>query len=547
MTPIYRTLLAASLFAFIQPSASGQALSVLRVTVTLVDAEQRPTPVPRHALLISDNPATSPPRRIRTAQDGTVEVRLRPGLYTVESDQPIAFGGKAYQWTQMVEIVAGGDATLELTADNAEIVPVTAAPVATAVPAAPVENDPSFLLSRWQDSVIVLWTATARASAFVIDARGLVLTNQDVVGDATAVELQLTPSVKVAARVLAADPARDVAVLWVDATITAAIQPVSFECSTAGKSAIADGQELFTIGAPLRGPKTLTSGSVTGIGSFVHADLRLSPGSSGGPVFTADGRIVGLTGMNEEEEGRRGDARVIRIENACEALASAQKKMQEGAAPSAAHLPVEPSKPFRRDVLETETGRRVGRLNPYPMSASDFDVSFLTPVLASASHARGRERATDSRSLETGLAAGFGNWSDYVADAPPVLLVRVTPKFAEGFWTTVGRVAASTQGVSLPPIKRFRPGFARMRAFCGDAEVTPIHPFKIEQRLSETTAVREGLYVFDPGAFGPHCKSVKLVLYSEKAPERGDSRVVDPKVIDQIWQDFAVWRAPETQ
>jgi hypothetical protein len=81
-----------------------------------------------------------------------------------------------------------------------------------------------------------------------------------------------------------------------------------------------------------------------------------------------------------------------------------------------------------------------------------------------------------------------------------------------------------------------------MRAFCGDAEVTPIHPFKLEQRISESDAIYEGLYVFDPGAFGPQCATVKLLLYSEKEPQKGDARVVDPQVVEQIWQDFAPYR-----
>jgi len=82
-----------------------------------------------------------------------------------------------------------------------------------------------------------------------------------------------------------------------------------------------------------------------------------------------------------------------------------------------------------------------------------------------------------------------------------------------------------------------------LRAFCGDAEVTPIHPFRLEQRVSESDAIHEGLYVFDPGAFGPHCGSAKLVLFSEKEPEKGDTRDVDPKVIQRIWQDFEIYRA----
>jgi hypothetical protein len=136
----------------------------------------------------------------------------------------------------------------------------------------------------------------------------------------------------------------------------------------------------------------------------------------------------------------------------------------------------------------------------------------------------------------------FSNWSEYVEDTPPVLLVRVTPKMVESFWTKFGRAAASTQGVNLPAFKHIKSGFLRMRAYCGDAEVTPIHPFKLDLRVTETEAIYEGLYVFDPGAFAPSCASVKLVLTSEKEPEKADTKIVDAKVVQQIWQDFAPWR-----
>ena len=190
---------------------------------------------------------------------------------------------------------------------------------------------------------------------------------------------------------------------------------------------------------------------------------------------------------------------------------------------------------------------------PYQVTSSSFDVSFITPLLiygAQYQSEQGRRRTTskDTRkpALEPPLVRplmDFGNWSDYVGDFPPVLFIRATPKLVEGFWTTVGRFAARTQGVSLPPIKRFKSGFSRMRAFCGDAEVTPIHPFKLERPLSETEAIYEGLYAFDPGAFGPHCASVRLELFSEKEPDKTDKAVVDPAILKQVWEDFEPYRA----
>ena len=104
-----RVLILATLFAVVPAAAPGQALGVLHIRVMLTDAARASMPVPGHALLISDNPATSAPRRVVTAPDGTVEVRLRPGNYTVESDEPVAFGGKGYQWAQTVDITAGRD------------------------------------------------------------------------------------------------------------------------------------------------------------------------------------------------------------------------------------------------------------------------------------------------------------------------------------------------------------------------------------------------------------------------------------------------------
>ena len=42
---------------------------------------------------------------------------------------------------------------------------------------------------------------------------------------------------------------------------------------------------------------------------------------------------------------------------------------------------------------------------------------------------------------------------------------------------------------------------------------------------------------------GRRCGTVKLVLYSEKEPENGETRIVDSNVVQQIWDDFAPYRA----
>ena len=503
--------------------ASAQTLSTLRITVTVTDAAGPTTPVARHALLISDEPPTAPPTRIVTTLGGTAEVSLPPGRYVVESDQPVLFQGKRYQWSRRLEIVAGRDATLALTADNASLDATTAVTAS----ATPSETDPWLLAAQWQESVVGLWTPTRYASGFVVDARGLLVTSQRVVGTAPSVEAELAPGTRVKATVLASDPARDIAILWVNPSVVTALRPLPLGCGQA-MPPVAAGQEVHAIGADITGQKHVAAGDVTGSGPrLILSDLRLTRASVGGPVFAAGG-LVGVTTVEERDPDARLDTRVIRIDQACGVMASVEEKIAAAVPPDASRLALEPE-PVDDTALREAVKSRAGNLSPYAMSTADFDVAFITPV-----HLYGAQDQVRRPVME------FGNWSEYLAGYPRALVVRVTPRMAEGLWAKVARGAAMTQGMSLPSMKRAQAGFLRLRVFCGDAEVTPIHPLVVEHRVSDTEAIAEGLYVFDPAALGPRCGGVKLTVYSEQQPERGDVRVVDEKIVQQIARDFAM-------
>src|SRR5262245_63634513 len=102
---MHRAQLVATVLAIGSPAPSAQWLSTLHITVTLTDVTGKITPVARHALLISEEPPSTAPRRTFTTLTGTADVSLRPGRYAVESDQPVAFEGKNYEWSQRVDIV----------------------------------------------------------------------------------------------------------------------------------------------------------------------------------------------------------------------------------------------------------------------------------------------------------------------------------------------------------------------------------------------------------------------------------------------------------
>jgi S1-C subfamily serine protease len=529
----------------LQGPAAQEGTGVLRITVAITGAAG--TVSPRHALLVSEEPPSRAPRMVRTGPDGTATVRLAPGRYLVESDEPVHLGGAAYAWRQEVQIAAGRETLLELTTSNADVTPLDSASGATPDAA---RDDPSVSLARWHDSVFAVWTPTHRRSGFLADPRGLVVTNGRAVGTATSVEVQVTPTTKLAARVLLADPTRDVAVIWIDPKAIATTPPVPLACDGPGTARLAEDQKVYALGAAAGTGRTFAPGTVREIaGRSVETDFILTASAAGGPVFGGDGTVIGISAFGEEEDDGRdsADTRLTRVEEVCAAISTAFASMTTTAPPDAAGLPMEPGRPYPPDALEA-AAKAVAGVDAYRFSSSSYDVTFITPPMLYA--ARNRP-AAQRDSARTGGAVpdprtidpleDFSNWSAYIGQVPPVLMVRVTPRLVEGFWARVARGAARTQGMSLPPIKRFKPGFARLQAFCGETEVTPIHPFKLVQRVSESDAVYEGLYVFEPGALGPPCGSVRLVLYSD-TDGKGDARTVDPAILQRIWNDFAQYR-----
>jgi len=535
------------LLSFVHAGAGMQQTGLLKIKITVVDAQGQVRPVPRHALLISDNPASAAPQRVVTKIDGTAEARLRAGNYTIESDQPLIFGGKSYEWRVVVDVAAGRDTPLELTPSNAEV-EATSAPAAAGA-SGDVEVSRATILADFQDSIVNIWSPTKIGAGFLVDARGLIATSQRLVGGAPTVEVQVSPRDRIPGRVIASDPNTNVAIVWIDPKVLPSARAVTLGFTRDGKAAVGENDQVFAIDATLDGARNLTSGAVSRVGTHtVVTDLRLDAESAGAPVFNVNGEVVAITTTGESgPELNRLSEKSVRIDDVRPVIADAEKKMT--GSPPAGKLPLEPAKPADDDGLKAAANKRTGGLSPYQVPAADFDVYILTPPMVYGSQhpperTNSRDLAREARNLEQmqqtlRALSDFGNWSEYVSTNQPVVYIRATPKLVENFWTTVARGAASTQGVAIPAIKHVKTGFSNMRVYCGANEVTPIHPFKIERRLEGGRDIYEGLYVFDPSALGPECGTVKLSLYSEKEPEKADVRTIDAKLLEQIRSDFS--------
>lgn len=509
------------------PLASrSQATAVLQIAVSMPDGRGGSQAIARFAVQVTDNPASAPPRRTVTGANGTVELRLPPGNYTVESVQPLTHDGQVFQWAVTVDLLAGQRTTVELTPATA-----TRAEEDETPRDAGGRVERASLLARWQAAVVDVWSPRAHGTGALIGP-GLVATDAQVVGDATRVGVQFTLSHKVEGVVAAVDSTSGVALVRFDESSDLP-HTTTLPCAEdAPVPAVTD--EVAAVVRPLLKAARTTVAYVDAVSAeAVAVDLDLSDDAQGAPVFDAAFRWIGVAVVSPPgEDGRPDRLRVIPPAVVCGAATRREVARTNAPAPRAGRLPVEPVNESA-GAGERPTAGAMGPASVPRMTSDDFDITFLpSPRIPPQD---GRRSADDPWQQ---LLTEFAGWSDYVALRPPVVFVRVTPRLTEGLWGKIARGAALTQGISLPPLKRMKPNFARLRMFCGATEVLPIHPFLLEHQVSDTERLVEGLYVFDPQAWTTPCPAVQLHLSSVAAPDRVDVVTVPPSVLTQLRKDL---------
>ena len=137
----------------------------------------------------------------------------------------------------------------------------------------------------------------ARGSGFIIDAGGLIVTNNHVVKDAATISVTLDDGTQLSAKLVGRDAKTDLAVLRVSAG-----KKLPF--ITLGESNdVRVGQWVVAMGNPFGLGGSVTAGIVSARGrdigsgpydSFIQVDAPINQGNSGGPLFTQDGKVVGV-------------------------------------------------------------------------------------------------------------------------------------------------------------------------------------------------------------------------------------------------------------
>ena len=134
-------------------------------------------------------------------------------------------------------------------------------------------------------------------SGFVIDAEGLIVTNNHVIADADEIAVNFTDGTKLVAEVVGRDAKTDIAVLRVNPDEP--LNAVSFGDS----DALRVGDWVMAIGNPFGLGGTVTVGIVSArnrninsgpYDDFLQTDAAINRGNSGGPLFNNKGEVVGI-------------------------------------------------------------------------------------------------------------------------------------------------------------------------------------------------------------------------------------------------------------
>ena len=150
---------------------------------------------------------------------------------------------------------------------------------------------------------------SALGSGFIIDEKGLVITNNHVIQGAEDVFVRVNGEKNLKAKVIGADPGMDLAVLQIETDQK--FTPVKFGDSDTARI----GDWVIAIGNPFGLGGTVTAGIISArnrsIGlsryeDYIQTDASINQGNSGGPLFNMDGDVVGINTARLGQSGSIG-------------------------------------------------------------------------------------------------------------------------------------------------------------------------------------------------------------------------------------------------
>jgi S1-C subfamily serine protease len=233
------------------------------------------------------------------------------------------------------------------------------APGGVAVQSAPHRKDIATIAKEANGAVVSIVMSDkeghpiAQGSGFLISKDGWVVTNYHVIKSGSSAVVKLPDGAFFPVDgIVASDKGRDVAIIKAHGN--------DFRTLTLGDSArLQVGAEVVAIGNPLLLESTVSNGIISAIrtveeegGKFLQTTAPISHGSSGGPLFTMTGEVVGIT--SAVITGGENLNFAIPIDDVKPIIGSSVSKVRSGAGVGSA-LPDEPESDEAEPATATQT------------------------------------------------------------------------------------------------------------------------------------------------------------------------------------------------
>jgi serine protease Do len=144
-------------------------------------------------------------------------------------------------------------------------------------------------------------------SGFLVDPKGVILTNYHVVAGADEVQVQLKDGRKFRSKDIHGDRKTDLAIVRIHSQ-----SPLPF-LDLGDSDAMEIGDRVLAVGAPFGLTGSVTAGIVSAKGrnglnvnmyeDFIQTDAAINPGNSGGPLVNLDGKVIGISSAIKSRTG----------------------------------------------------------------------------------------------------------------------------------------------------------------------------------------------------------------------------------------------------
>lgn len=545
-------------------STFGQSAENVTFKVAVVDSELTLRNVPKFGLVVRNlRQPTSPEVRVTTSASGQVAVPLPPGHYTVTSEQPLTFQNRNFAWAVTFSVDQGGPNIFELSNDNAKI---------TSIAGSTSDRDISRggeMFKTLRDGVVTVQGELEPGSGFIIDAAGLILTNQHVIEQSNDIRVRFDKNTAVRARVLAVDKERDLAILQVNLAAFPGASVLEIAVGGGVEKSVVEGERVFTIGSPLFDDKMLSTGTVSKFETgAIITDITFNPNNSGAPLFNSLGKVVGIStfkikdrsgamfAKNETTTEESGLSGIVAIDQAAALIEKAKALAATKRLPPIEVMPNMPSGVFPVETIKVALQDKNFPLKQYVSDVKDYQIKFMTPVYKFYVMEKDRIESLKNRSgrnKEKGVTdtvdpfRDLRYWGEYAGELRPVVQILALPETgASGASMAMSVIAQGLVGYGTPLSHKYKADFYQMKLMCDGKEVLPLIRNKTEivRELQNYYKDRKhftyaGVYSYPHEVFAPGaCKQMQLQVFSEEDIETPITSDVTDATKNRIWSDF---------